>query len=77
MQYFPKTEKYISLNMGKDDEELVKKRTELRERIKANLLAAAAAGLDLEGSSSLTRFNIHMCSWDCYILLCSEYLKRD
>lgn len=36
--------------MGKDDEELVKKRIELRERIKANLLAAAAAGLDLEGS---------------------------
>jgi hypothetical protein len=60
LQYFPKTEKYISLNMGKDDEELVKKRMELRERIKANLLAAAAAGLDLEGSSSLTRFNIHV-----------------
>lgn len=48
-QFFPKTEKYISLYMGIDDPEVKLKRDQLRERIKANLLAAAAAGLDLEG----------------------------
>jgi hypothetical protein len=35
--------------MGKDDPEVKSKRDQLRERIKANLLAAAAAGHDLEG----------------------------
>lgn len=48
-QFFPKTEKYISLYMGMDDPDVKAKRNELRERIKANLLAAAAAGHELEG----------------------------
>lgn len=48
-QFFPKTEKYISLYMGKDDPEVKLKRDQLRERIKHNLLAAAAAGHELEG----------------------------
>jgi DNA invertase Pin-like site-specific DNA recombinase len=50
MQFFPKTEKYVSLFMGSEDEQVVAKRNDLRERIKANLLAAAAAGVDLEGA---------------------------
>jgi hypothetical protein len=50
MQFFPKTEKYVSLFMGSEDEQVVAKRNDLRERIKANLLAAAAAGVDLEGT---------------------------
>lgn len=48
-QFFPKTEKYVSLFTG-DDEQVVARRTELREKIKANRVAAAAAGVDLEGS---------------------------
>lgn len=36
--------------MGSEDEQVVAKRNDLRERIKANLLAAAAAGVDLEGA---------------------------
>ncbi len=36
--------------MGSEDEQVVAKRNDLRERIKANLLAAAAAGVDLEGT---------------------------
>ena len=54
-QFFPKTEKYISLYMGKDDPEVKLKREQLRERIKANLLAAAAAGHDLEGLKNCLR----------------------
>ncbi|KAG0605549.1 hypothetical protein M758_9G067600 [Ceratodon purpureus] len=52
IRFFPKTEKYISLYMGKDDPEVKLKRDQLRERIKANLLAAAAAGHDLEETGS-------------------------
>jgi hypothetical protein len=52
MQFFPKTEKYVSLFMGSEDEQVVAKRNDLRERIKANLLAAAAAGVDLEETGS-------------------------
>lgn len=52
-QFFPKTEKYISLYMGKDDPEVKLKRDQLRERIKHNLLAAAAAGHDLEGKKTV------------------------
>lgn len=52
IRFFPKTEKYISLYMGKDDPEVKSKRDQLRERIKANLLAAAAAGHDLEETGS-------------------------
>ncbi len=40
----------MSLFMGSEDEQVVAKRNDLRERIKANLLAAAAAGVDLEGA---------------------------
>ncbi|KAH8968344.1 hypothetical protein BDL97_03G122900 [Sphagnum fallax] len=50
VRFFPKTEKYISLFMGSEDEQVVTKRNVLRDRIKANLLAAAATGVDLEGS---------------------------
>jgi hypothetical protein len=52
IRFFPKTEKYISLYMGKDDPEVKLKRDQLRERIKHNLLAAAAAGHDLEETGS-------------------------
>lgn len=61
LQFFPKTEKYISLFMGNEDQEVVTKRSELRERIRANLLAAAAAGLDLEGQHS---HRIYYFLWD-------------
>jgi hypothetical protein len=36
--------------MGSEDEQVVTKRNVLRDRIKANLLAAAATGVDLEGA---------------------------
>lgn len=49
MQFFPKTEKYVSLFNGGDDSEIVGRRNRLREQIKANLVAAAASGKDLEG----------------------------
>ncbi|XP_024398929.1 uncharacterized protein [Physcomitrium patens] len=52
IRFFPKTEKYISLYMGMDDPDVKAKRNELRERIKANLLAAAAAGHELEETGS-------------------------
>ena len=50
MQFFPKTEKYISLFTGGDDSEVVDRRNRLRKQIKANLVAAAASGKDLEGT---------------------------
>lgn len=49
MQFFPKTEKYVSLFMGGDDGEVVEKRNRLRKVIKENILAAAASGKELEG----------------------------
>jgi len=52
VRFFPKTEKYISLFMGSEDEQVVTKRNVLRDRIKANLLAAAATGVDLEETGS-------------------------
>ncbi|VFQ86357.1 unnamed protein product [Cuscuta campestris] len=52
VRFFPKTEKYISLFTGREDEETVEKRNELRKRIKANLVAAAASGKDLEETGS-------------------------
>lgn len=48
-QFFPKTEKYVALFTGGDDSEMIDKRNRLREQIKANLVAAAANGKDLEG----------------------------
>lgn len=49
LQFFPKTEKYVSLFMGGDDVDIVDKRNNLRKQIKANIIAAAASGKDLEG----------------------------
>lgn len=52
VRFFPKTEKYISLFTGRDDEGTVEKRNEFRKRIKANLVSAAASGKDLEETGS-------------------------
>ena len=49
LQFFPKNEKYVSLFMGGDDTDIVDKRNKLREKIKANIIAAGASGKDLEG----------------------------
>ncbi|KAI8029033.1 hypothetical protein LOK49_LG01G02899 [Camellia lanceoleosa] len=48
-RFFPKTEKYVSLFMGGDDMDIVDRRNRLRKQIKANIIAAAASGKDLEG----------------------------
>lgn len=50
LQFFPKTEKYVSLFMGGDEAEIVEKRNSLRKQIKANLISAAANGKELEGT---------------------------
>ncbi|XP_057960221.1 rRNA-processing protein EFG1 isoform X2 [Malania oleifera] len=50
VRFFPKTEKYVSLFIGGDDLDMVERRNRLRKQIKANLIAAAASGKDLEGS---------------------------
>lgn len=52
VRFFPKTEKYVALFTGGDDSELVDRRNRLREQIKANLVAAAASGKDLEETGS-------------------------
>ncbi|CAM6088197.1 unnamed protein product [Calypogeia fissa] len=52
VRFFPKTEKYVSLFMGNDDEDVKAKRTALRAKIKANLAAAVAAGVDVEETGS-------------------------
>lgn len=49
LQFFPKTEKYVSLFTGGDGSDMVDSRNKLRKQIKANLVAAAASGKDLEG----------------------------
>ncbi|KAI7986304.1 40S ribosomal protein S6 [Camellia lanceoleosa] len=49
VRFFPKTEKYVSLFMGGDDTDIVDRRNTLRKQIKANIIAAAASGKDLEG----------------------------
>lgn len=51
LQFFPKSEKYVSLFIGGDNAEIIDKRNKLRKQIKANLMAAAASGKDLEGIS--------------------------
>ncbi|XP_047324631.1 inactive protein tyrosine kinase pTKL-like [Impatiens glandulifera] len=48
VRFFPKTEKYVSLFMGGDNTDIVKKINILREQIKANIAAAAASGKNLE-----------------------------
>lgn len=50
MQFFPKTEKYVSLYVGGDEAEIMEKRNTLRKQIKDNLIAAAASGKELEGT---------------------------
>ncbi|KMT12669.1 hypothetical protein BVRB_4g091250 [Beta vulgaris subsp. vulgaris] len=52
VRFFPKTEKYVSLYCGDDNADLVDKRSRLRVQIKANLIAAAASGKDLEETGS-------------------------
>ncbi|KAM5585271.1 hypothetical protein ABKV19_004587 [Rosa sericea] len=52
VRFFPKTEKYVALFTGGDDLELVDRRNRLRKQIKANLIAAAASGKDLEETGS-------------------------
>ncbi|GER25486.1 rRNA-processing protein efg1 [Striga asiatica] len=52
VRFFPKNEKYVSLFMGGDDTDIVEKRNSLRKQIKANLVAAAASGKDLEETGS-------------------------
>ncbi|CAL1396495.1 unnamed protein product [Linum trigynum] len=52
VRFFPKTEKYVSLFSGGDDSEVLDKRNGLRKQIKANLIAAAANGKDLEETGS-------------------------
>lgn len=43
--------------MGGDEAEIVEKRNNLRKQIKANLIAAAASGKDLEGNFFLELYN--------------------
>ncbi|PRQ32220.1 putative rRNA-processing protein Efg1 [Rosa chinensis] len=52
VRFFPKTEKYVALFTGGDDSELVDRRNRMRKQIKANLIAAAASGKDLEETGS-------------------------
>ncbi|XP_038877105.1 rRNA-processing protein efg1-like isoform X2 [Benincasa hispida] len=52
VRFFPKTEKYVALFTGGDDSDMVDRRNKLREQIKANLIAAAASGKDLEETGS-------------------------
>ncbi|XP_027165235.1 rRNA-processing protein EFG1 [Coffea eugenioides] len=52
VRFFPKTENYVPLFMGGEDEEIVEKRNRLRKVIKDNLIAAAASGKDLEETGS-------------------------
>lgn len=52
VRFFPKTEKYVSLFTGGDDSDMLDRRNRLRKQIKANLIAAAASGKDLEETGS-------------------------
>ncbi|XP_021897173.1 rRNA-processing protein EFG1 isoform X2 [Carica papaya] len=52
VRFFPKTEKYVSLFTGSHDSDIVDRRNRLRKQIKANLIAAAASGKDLEETGS-------------------------
>ncbi|MBA0780163.1 hypothetical protein Gotri_004302, partial [Gossypium trilobum] len=52
VRFFPKTEKYVSLFTGGDDSDIVDRRNRLRKQIKANLIAAAASGKDMEETGS-------------------------
>lgn len=48
-QFFPKSEKYVSLFIGGEDANITERRNALRKQIKSNLMDAAASGKDLEG----------------------------
>ncbi|KAI4342697.1 hypothetical protein MLD38_027289 [Melastoma candidum] len=52
VRFFPKTENYVSLFSGGEDSDIVDRRNKLRKQIKANLVAAAASGKDLEETGS-------------------------
>ncbi|KAB1218078.1 hypothetical protein CJ030_MR3G014512 [Morella rubra] len=52
VRFFPKTEKYLSLFTGDENSDIVDRRNKLRKQIKANLVAAAASGKDLEETGS-------------------------
>ncbi|KAF7151187.1 hypothetical protein RHSIM_Rhsim02G0032600 [Rhododendron simsii] len=52
VRFFPKTEKYVALFMGGDETDMVDRRNRLRNQIKANIIAAAASGKDLEETGS-------------------------
>ncbi|KNA24132.1 hypothetical protein SOVF_018650 [Spinacia oleracea] len=52
VRFFPKTEKYVSLFSGEDSADIVDRRNRLRMQIKANIIAAAANGKDLEETGS-------------------------
>ncbi|KAL9685524.1 hypothetical protein QQ045_022975 [Rhodiola kirilowii] len=52
VRFFPKSEKYVSLFTGGDDTNMVDTRNQLRKQIKANIVAAAASGKDLEETGS-------------------------
>lgn len=52
VKFFPKTEKYVSLFSGDDNADIVERRNRLRMQIKANIIAAAASGKDLEETGS-------------------------
>jgi len=52
VRFFPKTEKYVALFIGGDETDVVDRRNRLRKQIKANIIAAAASGKDLEETGS-------------------------
>lgn len=52
VRFFPKDERYVALFMGGDDTEIAERRNRLRKQIKANIVAAAASGKDLEETGS-------------------------
>lgn len=52
VRFFPKTEKYVALFIGGDETDMVDRRNRLRKQIKANIIAAAASGKDLEETGS-------------------------
>ncbi|KAL5542101.1 hypothetical protein UlMin_009811 [Ulmus minor] len=67
VRFFPKTEKYVSLFSGGDDTEIVDKRNKLREQIKANLIACAASGKDLEETGSEDDGHLDMSEDDFFL----------
>ncbi|KAL9247506.1 hypothetical protein vseg_020932 [Gypsophila vaccaria] len=52
VRFFPKAEKYVPLFCGDDNPELIDNRNRLRMQIKANIIAAAASGKELEETGS-------------------------